>query len=270
MSLIVVNTRKLAMSIADAVPNRPDVQRVIRGIGQAALQYWKKLAQEELKSTARDYIAGLAVTYASDVVRIDLVGVLPNMIEHGWRGGDMREWMLKSPRAKQGKHGPYLVVPFRHGTPKSSGRNVGRPMPASIHAAAKLLAPTVSRPRIGGLYHEIGKKHTVYGDRLKPTSRGVKEDARKILTSKEKPWHTTSIFTGMIRKEKLYEKKKQSHYTTFRTISQHTNDPERHWIHPGIRAKRFAPRVQQHVSKMATAILRVALTSTTPNRGGGQ
>ena len=48
---------------------------------------------------------------------LTLEGTVPNMVEQGWTGGDLRQWLLHGPNAKQGKNGPYNVIPFGHGTP---------------------------------------------------------------------------------------------------------------------------------------------------------
>lgn len=259
MGMITIDLGRLTATLAGAMPHRPDVTRAVRGLGAAAVQKWKSLAQKELRATSRDYIAGIQVNYDKDRAIITLEGVLPNMIERGWSGGDMRDWLLTSPKAKQGKNGKYLAIPFRHGSAGSSGRNVGPAMPKSIHEVAKRLAPTISRP--GGLTHHAGGGHTAWGERLHP-GLPMKQAARKILQRKEKPWHASSIYMGMVRKEKQYAKAKQSSYTTFRTISTHSNEPGKHWIHPGIKARRFAPRVQKHVEKIASRIVAAAIGSS--------
>lgn len=256
MGIVKIDLGKLGAAVATAAPARSDIQRALRGIGQAAYQKWVRLAQQELKSTSRDYAAGLQMHPGDKTVEITLEGVLPNMIERGWSGGDMREWMLRSPKTKQGKRGPYLVIPFRHGTPGTGGRNVGAAMPKSIHEVAKTLAPTLSRP--GVIEGRGGKGDTQWGGRLHP-GLPMKAAAKKILQTKKQHWHTTSIYTGMVRKEKTYQNATQSSYQTFRTISMHSNEPGKHWVHPGIKAKRFAPRVQAHAEKIATSLIAAAI-----------
>lgn len=215
----------------------------IRALGAAALSHWKRLAQSELRSTSRDYVAGLSMEpeEGGDGVKIVLEGVIPNMVEHGWPGGDQRAFLLNSPKARTAKDGSkYLAVPFRHGTPGTSGRNVGAPMPASIHAAAKQLEPSLSAPNGG----------TKWGGRLKPTSQGVTPKAAKILSTKAKPWHATSVYMGMVRKEKTYERATQSSYMTFRMISSRVRRAAQHWYHPGITPRRFAEATQRHLDKL--------------------
>jgi len=256
MTLVRIRTDKLESAVRDLAPTATDLQRIARGLGQAAVLKWKQLGQQGLKSTRRDYVQGIKMEPGKGgSVTVSLEGVVPNLIENGFPGGDMRRWMLKSPKARMGKNGPYLVVPFRHGSPGSSGANTGNPLPPSVHALAKKLAPTLSRPATPG-----GTPGAVkYGERMGPhLARSAK--TRKLLTEKKKPWHTSNLYAGMIREEKKYAKATQNQYTTFRTISMHTNDPDRHWIHPGITPRRYARKVRDYLNRVSTDIVATALT----------
>jgi len=251
--LITVDLSRARAQILASLPSTKDRERILRGIGAAASATWKQLAQAELKSTARDYIAGItapAMGVGADKVEIALEGRIPNMVEQGWPGGDLRQWLLKGPNVKQGKNGPYNVVPFRHGVPGTGGRNVGTPMPGPIYDVAKKLAPTISRP--GEAMGGAPGRATVWGERL---HLGLKmgQDARGILSSLQKPWHATSIYMSMVRKAQPTRagRYQTSGYTTFRTISQHTSAEGLHWVHPGIRARRLVEKVQSKMEKIA-------------------
>jgi hypothetical protein len=263
-NLVKIDLEGVKATLIASVPHDVDRQRILKGIGAAAMHYWKKLAQQQLKSTSRDYIAGIELKETpGGGVTVELNGQLANMVEQGFSGGDMRAWMLSSPKAKQGKNGPYLVVPFRHGTPGTSGRNVGAAMPGPIHTAAKKLLGTLSRP--GKPVSTTGGQTTIYGKRLHP-GLTMRQAARQILKRKEKPWHATGIYMGMIRKEKLVKGGPQtSGYQTFRTISAKVrvdpndpNSPMKHWVHPGIKPRNIARQVQKHIEKLATHIVRQA------------
>jgi len=271
--LIKVDLQRIKATVIAAMPHGPDRQRIVKGIGAAAMHYWKTLAQQQLRSSARDYTAGLELKEGRDGrgATIELNGQLPNMVEQGWSGGDMRSWLLNSPKAKQGKNGPYLVVPFRHGTPGTSGRNVGAPMPGPIHTVVKKLMPTLSRP--GKPVSTAGGQTTVYGKRLHP-KLPMRQAARRILQRKEKPWHTTGLYMGMVRKaQNTAGGLKTSGYQTFRTITGNTNqeafkdekgefgpagDMRGHWVHPGIKPRNLARQVEKHIAKIATHIVRQA------------
>lgn len=250
--------------------------QIAQGVGAAAFATWKQMAQNELHASSRDYLQNLQIEHAKQkqsgwTTRIILNGAVPNMIENGWPGGNMRAWMLKSPKAKGMKDGgKYLVVPFRHGVPSTKGRNVGSVMPKEIYAAAKKLAPTFTSVMEPTSHTGRLRSQTTWGGRLTPdlartgANRGglgalelsprARQQVREKLNELKSPWHTTSIWTGMIRNEAQYEKVKQSSYTTFRTISSRQRDP-RSWMHPGITARHFATRVQDKISGILAKVM---------------
>lgn len=251
-----VSFKPLQARLLAALPASADKQRIVNGLGAAAMHHWKKLAQTRLRSTARDYVAGLQHHSMEDKAVIELHGEVPNMVEQGWKGGDMRDWLLHGPNAKMGKNGPYNIVPFRHGTPGTTERNVGSQMPKPIHDAAKRLTPTLSRP--GKPVSTKGGRTQVYGERLHP-GLPIKAAAKRILSRKEKPWHATSIYMSMIRKGKHIAggKMQTTGYMTFRTISSKKRG-DSHWVHPGITARNLAGDVVQHIGNLAGSIVRSA------------
>ena len=256
--LVSVDLTKVQAQILSAVPHSPDTMRIVRGLGAAAMHQWKKQAQQNLKSTARDYLAGLKHTISGNKAILTLECQLPNMVEQGWDGGDMREWMLAGGRVKQGPNGPYRVIPFRHGTPGTGGRNVGRKMPKEIYDVAKTLKHTLRRPGKNVKSGSLGTE--VQGKRLHP-GLPMSEQARDILKRKEKPHHATSIYMGMIRKGKEIAggKTQTTGYQTFRTISKHSSDAEHHWIHPGIKPRHLAQKVNKYIGEVAQSIVMAAL-----------
>ncbi|MCH9839316.1 hypothetical protein K0U83_26880 [bacterium] len=255
MPLVRVNLAPVISSIASSLPTGGDANRVLKGLGAVAMNEWKRLAISNLRSSSRDYVAGIDYREHNDKVVISLAGRVPNMIEQGWSGGDMRTWLLSGPKARTAKDGSrYATVPFRHGTPGTGGRNVGREMPKPIHNAAKKLMPTLSRPT-----SPTGARGaTQYGGRLKPHAR-MRKATRDILERKEKPWHATSVYMGMIREQKTYGKATQSQYMTFRRISSKVKRGEKHWVHPGITPRHFAKQVQSYVEGMASSIIAGAM-----------
>jgi hypothetical protein len=46
----------------------------------------------------------------------------------------------------------------------------------------------------------------------------------------------------------------QSTYTTFRTISSAVKTDPQHWLHPGIDARAFAPKVSKYIKEIAAGI----------------
>lgn len=271
--MIKVDISDLLANVARMAPSRMDMVEVRRNIGLSALKFWRDQAQQNLKSSSRDYVQALSYREQGSRVFVILSGVVPNLIENGFAGGDMRDWLLKGPNAKMGKNGMYNTIPFRHGTPGSTGRNVGAPMPKAVYQAArKLNQPTKSQAK---KLMEQGGQPVLYGQRLSPNNRRAGSQIHTILTTLKKPWHTASIYTGMVKETKTYEGATQSQYMTFRRISRNRRsgkDPETgkmrdSWMHPGIKPRHYARKTQEHIEKLAPAVLRLAMEG--PQQGGG-
>jgi len=267
MAIIKVDMSQVVANVARSLPRRTDTKRLQAELGAKAMEYWTHLAKTKLGSSSRAYIHELSHRSTENREYIVLTGVLPNMIENGWRGGDMRDWMLKGPKAKTAADGSkYLTVPFRHGTPGTGGRNVGEAMPKPIYNAAKKLDGTKSRAKKLEGPSTLSARSTkdtridkIHGKRLEPTMRGISKQVVTMLKTKRQDWHTTSIWTGMQRDSKQYESASQtSGYTTFRRISSKVRPGTegKSWHHPGIEGKRFAPQVQARIELFAPIIMR--------------
>jgi hypothetical protein len=119
-------------------------QAMVQEAAAVASNEWSRLAKAELRSTSRDYEAGLQQPVFGDrQAVIALEGWLPNAVENGISGYDMHATLLgpnaenRKPiyryRTVQGRRvqigviGWYNTVPYRHMTPTASGRN-GAPM----------------------------------------------------------------------------------------------------------------------------------------------
>ena len=97
-----------------------------------------RLAGERLTSSSQLYAAAVQVPKfhfpsgkipdgLQTVASITLIDWLPNAIEKGWSGMDLKPALLDGRNAKDMKGGGrYNIVPFRHGSPGTSGRNFGR------------------------------------------------------------------------------------------------------------------------------------------------
>ena len=263
--LIKLDMSKIAAGLMERIPTKDDKARFLKGLAANAMQAWISEAKRRLKSTSRDYVGALSVAIKDDSAVITLDASekhIVHLVENGMQGGDMRKWMLSGPKVKQGKNGRYLVIPFRHGSAGSSGRNAGAAMPASIHHAAKQLEPTLSRPEASAP-KTTGGRTVMHGERLHPGLEGIKPKAKKILNTKVKPWHGSSIYKGMIKQQKTYAKGTGSKYSTFRVISENVTRGKKdkdgsaleHWYHPGIRAVHLAEYTQGRIRLSAARIL---------------
>ncbi len=196
------------------------------------------------------------------------------MLEDGYPQVDLRTLLLGPnvpvvPPGARGKHqnkkgGYYRAIPFRHTTP-GAGKTIGQAMgsPYSGHeavsdakklgnavyrAARKLEAATTSR---SGVQHWGGRLDT---SRLRA---GLAEGQKGVPLLK--PHHKSSIYEGMVRLEKTYEKATQSQYMTFRTISTSVKEG---WIRGEIQARNYAEKVGQFVQKVLPEAIDAYLEAT--------
>ena len=213
-------------------------------------------AQKKLTSSADDYKRGLQEpefaikrrlpSNPTTVATIALVGWLPNVVEHGWEGGDMKAALLGGRSAKTGENGRYVTIPFRHMTPGTTGR-FGQPMGAS-HAKSGT-ATREEAARLGRRIHRMAKElgastthagssGTRWGDRL-PAGQAPKLRGH----------HKTDIFAGMTKMSKTYAKGTQNQYMTFRRVSE--NSDPRAWLHPGIEARHLMRDAVKEIPRIA-------------------
>lgn len=182
---------------------------------------WAQQARLNLRSTRTDYINGLRLIEEGKLSgSIVLFGKLNNMIEQGCSPFDMKLGFSKSAKIKRSKKGNwYLHIPFRYGT----------------SAGADEVMPIIPK----GILEILQKEGRI-------TEKNLPKDALSI--GKTRPGagkfkeykHKTSIFMGIQRQDKVYEKSVQSTYVSFRTAGQ-LSDPNS-WIHKGFKASRFAEK----------------------------
>lgn len=251
--------------LATLAPNQ--VQAIARQLAVKALDQWGKIAGPQLKTTREDYLDGLQKpTFQGGVATVALVGLVPNIVENGMAEKDLHETLLGpnvpvAPFGQPGKRlrkdgGFYRAIPFRHQVPGTVGLT-GSPMGRAyerdkgfaeataigkaVWEKAKKLAPTTGEP-----YSKVQ-----YGGRLPAGVGGAYPLKRRAAPG----YHSTDIYAGMIRQVKMYRKKKQAFYTTFRMIS--TGSPG--WVRPKTDGIKAAPKVAEYVSKIANDAVNVYL-----------
>ena len=244
------------------------IRRTLPDIAQTVHDEIETAASRELTSSGADYKKGLSLILASlspsDMTRgertfatILLTGWLPNAVEHGWEGGDMKPALLSGRNVKVGNSGVrYNVIAFRHMTPGTSGRS-GPAMGSTeqkpsmggmsrsqaeqlgrrVHKAAAKLDATTSKPNHG----------VVQGERLKAGTAGAKP-----LTNRKSGYqHKSDIYAGMQKEQKTYGSgRPQSSYGTFRMVSDNS-DPAS-WHHPGIIRHGFFDKTAKRIPGIAS------------------
>jgi hypothetical protein len=203
-----------------------------------------RLAMARLNTTADDYIAGLQVErittkggwFSPDTIthQVILVGMLPNMIEKGWPGGDMKPALLAGRNAKVGKDGKrYNTVPFRHMGTNATGRN-GQPFGSQY------------REMLGQDWaSRLGKSIEKMAKRLRPGQRLEAGHAPRLRAH-----HKTDLYAGLHKRGQP----RHTQYMTFRRVSE--NSDPRAWLHPGIQPANLFPEVEAHIDRVSGAILR--------------
>jgi len=233
------------------------IAEVLRGLGAAARSKWVQLAGAKLRSSRRDYIAGIQqVQVEGFSASVELVGVLPNLVESGQRPYDMHATLLGpnvplaspgQPGKRKSKDGHYFrAIPFRHQTPGTIGQGGGSPMGERYEGHA-LVADASA----------LGKAVYAAAKKLKPsTSGGWGDRLPGGLAPKLRSGHTTDIYAGMVKQAHTYKSATQNTYTTFRMISD--AKPEK-WQHPGIEARHLSADVEKFIDKIAPAAFAAVL-----------
>lgn len=166
-----------------------------------------QLANQRLKSSKGIYINSIGVTSNT----VTLYGFLPNAVEKGMSPFDMKLGFGNSQKIKFNKKGGwYLTVPFRIGTPNSSG--IYMPvMPRQIYNAVRAGKSYSTKEYTATTRPEVSNGKQVWG----------------AYTAK------TSIFSGI--KQNYNPQTGKSTYNTFRRVG--INSESNAFIHPGIKAK---------------------------------
>jgi hypothetical protein len=266
-------------AMLEAIGEERVIGYLVENIAEAARDKWVTLAQQTFKSTRRDYVNAIQPVQmrSPEVAVVTLVGVLPNLLENGMATRDLRDTLLGPnvpvvPRGQRGKHpvweeatGPsgaqqesgdyYRAIPFRFKAPGSRGfgQSFAKPLEA-------MMGPKLAN-RIGRAIYEMAKElaptRSVYAEHPGPAPAraemvyGEPKEPQRPFSLQLPPGPLQQIYGGMIREEKDYEKavgeKAQSQFVTFRTISTRGKP----WVHPGLTARKLAPQVMAHTTRIA-------------------
>lgn len=211
---------------------------IVQSIAVIFHENWRTQARMNLNSTRNLYMRSLVVGSNGPFISyVALTGVLPNMIEQGAGPWDIKDHFKRSKKVKYAKDGSwYLTIPFRFATPGSIGENEAFSgiLPVDVYNAIRKsvgstrTAPGGNRLKGGGL-----NKQDIPPPYDQQKTRGAFSD---IYTKKFFPayTHKNSIYEGIIKNKKVYEKADQSQYVSFRRAGE-KSDPFS-WIHRG-----FAP-----------------------------
>lgn len=226
---------------------KPAVDRAIA----AALPRFSALVVDRISTEAdRKFSAPVATAYKQGIgepqveeqsVTIELVSPFAIALERGSSSFDIKAGMLRSKSVKIGEQGPYVDVPFRHGTPGSS---VLRGMPDVVKQRMdNAVRSAQSRLRTSGASKEDVATVTA---RLKGWTPGRVFTRTLTIGSRTLPMtvkHKRGIYDEMVRTAQMSGggKRAQAEYHTFRRISGASAATS--WWHPGFKPAHIFPGV---------------------------
>jgi hypothetical protein len=165
-----------------------------------------------------------------------------NQIENGRPAYDQKKMLLTSNKTRIVKYGPhagmrYLIIPFRHNMPTSSGEGaLAQQMPPHIYAMAKnlkasiVLPPGTNKPktRLSGNGTIVAQASYHWGESL-----------AEGLAPKLQDYHKADRYTGMVRFNTSTGGKKSSVYLTMRVMGEWSKG----WITPAKPGLKIAEKV---------------------------
>ena len=145
-------------------------------------------------------------------------------IERGKEELDLKSYLLKGPKHRQGVHGAYNIVAFRHDTP--GGQTRKNPMPLNIYNIVKTFKPAVAT----GVDKQTGRlKYNWKGaDRLPAKDaqgqrtkliKDIQGDEKKIAGLKKGYEWKSGKYAGMVHMQDKTTGAKNAGYITFRCVS---------------------------------------------------
>jgi len=236
---------------------KSDLPRVLKAAAEAAHEYWRKLAQQGLRSSRDTYLAALSPPMAlGDKAVIELSGQLADYVENGMPSWDMKQMLDLSTTWATGYYqifanqygkgrkwhetGRYRNVPFLHdilgksGTGTAPALRYGKTHTRRARlSAAKAQKVELSVKSAAKKLRGMGRLH----DGMGPKIRGA---------------HVNDPFSGMYR-PKMRILGGQARYATFRRMSDHS--PAGSWMHPGIHARNYAEQTRRWLEQAAPGIV---------------
>ena len=234
-----------------------------KAVGDAAIavqQRWRSVAADAFQRSTGTYLRGIDKGYRYPYKNDPYTSAVINLVKHaryiedGTSPHDLKSALHTSHQVRRSKDGKlYLIIPFRHGTPRMATGEAGRgsqratlhSMPMSTYQRAKELA--LSR-RVGGYVEP-----SVHGGGRK-AYRNVYQWGEKLTgmadTGRRAGWKT-SPYEGMVRFPREEPSVSGSIYMTFRVMSEKSTG----WIHPGTPPMHLAQRTANEMKAPVTGII---------------
>lgn len=246
---ITIDTMDLSSEFSLSRENVDDLlEFTVQEVTKEFARVWEAKAKQELKASRTDYINSIRVDSRgrfTGVAYLDPVTWLANAVEMGAGAFDMKEGMLSSGKAKQGKSGRYMTIPFRFATPGALGESsvFAGVMPAVIHSAVM----STEKSGGGGLpMSSIPSQFQI------PKSQSLRSQLRSEGFSQLKSnTEMTSKFEGLQRSSS------GSGYVTFRRVSE--NSEPAAFMHPGIEERDISGKAISEFSSQIPQIVDMSI-----------
>jgi hypothetical protein len=210
---------------------------------------------ESLKSPSRGYAMSIKVQQNGPFdYEVYSEAKIARQIEEGTRELDMKTAHPYGPRSRVSKKGvPYLIIPFRWGTPGTVGfRNI---MPEAVYSIMRY-KKLFDRSTVRNTTHteknfsgeDVERREYNWGDRSK-------NSFAEYLTGQSVDDPNTE---GMVAMDTGSSKKQYTGYFTFRVIS--ADSPASSWIRPAMRARPVTQAVARVTEDAISEIVGGAIT----------
>jgi len=185
-------------------------------------------------------------------------------IEDGTEAKDLKKIIPLGPKARMGKNGPYSIVPFRHGTPKS----LNAPMPQQVYA---LIQRMIKEKEASKRF----RKSAVTGKVVVPSPRGGTVQRNqyrwgsryKSQVGKGKNPEFPNLEGMVVFDVSSGERETRGQYVTFRIItlnrpkqSKSLKDWNDSWVVPAKQGYHLTKYVVQNTRSVVEQIMRAGVT----------
>ncbi|UIS74630.1 hypothetical protein [Morganella phage Mecenats66] len=228
----------------------PLLSQAVQAVGQQLMMEWQQgVYTAKLWEQERDQYAGSIDIKQINGLKLEVFTdyKYASDIENGRPARDLKDNIDKSSKSRISKKGtPYLIIPFRHGIPKTNKN----PMSNNIYGIAKQMTPstiTALTSRQGGTGKMVPQRVYQWGQRM---AAG--------MSSKLKESHKSDPTAGMVRMDVSTGGQKRSSYLTFRVMSKKSDG----WIVPPKPGMRLAETALEQVRPLAEQAFRQAIKMT--------
>jgi hypothetical protein len=249
----------------------PLTEKAVHLMAKTIARHWQDYAigkrgiddVPSMKNPSEGYMKGIKIEQSGDFgYEIVNYSKAAEFLEYGTAEFDMKSKLDQYPRSRMTKgvrrkdgswkippH-PYLIVPFRWGTPKTVGfQNV---MPVEIYNIVK--RKKFDKSIVGQETHNEPNAKGEDVDRWNYDKWGSRLNIKQIIEADDVGMNINQIFnmTGMVRMDTSTKNQKYSGYYTFRVMSARSRPDS--WIRPATPARNITKALEkqyQHTAEEA-------------------